>query len=95
MIEKAVARRAVVLWLLVRGMIGVLLLIFDENPAFLHPRATVVVVAVVGFLSWLDTKSQNEHVLLANLGTERWAIHLLGVGPPFLLEVGVAVVARL
>jgi hypothetical protein len=90
--ELAIARRAAVLWLLSRIAASPLLAATGEHPVFVNPRSAMIVVAAVGALSWLDTRRRNEDLLLANLGTPRWVIHLAGLGPPAALEVLVAMI---
>jgi hypothetical protein len=95
-IEVAVLRRALVLWVLIRvAVAGLLLLAKDGHPLSIDPRAALIIVATVGVLSWVDTKRRNEDVLLANLGTSRWTIHVVSVGPALMLEGLLGVVSRL
>jgi hypothetical protein len=58
-------------WLLIRVVISALLVVNEANPLSIHPRSALIIIATVGFLSWIDTKRRNEDLLLANLGTSR------------------------
>lgn len=88
-------RRSTLLWFLGRLTLAALLLIGEGNPVVLHPKASLLLVIAVGVLSSLDTRRRNEDLLLANLGTSRSTIYLLGFGPPLALEFLVAVIGRL
>ena len=94
-IERAVARRAAVVWILLRVLLAAFLLAEGFDPVRLDLRGVALVIAAVGAISLLDTRSRSEHILVANLGTTRWEIHLLGFGPATLGEIAVAVAARL
>jgi hypothetical protein len=94
-IEMAVLRRALTLWLMVRLVVTALLLSAGAHPYWLYPKAALIVISSVGYLSWLDTRRRNEHLLLANLGTPRWLIHGLRVAPVLILEIGLGVLSRI
>jgi hypothetical protein len=93
-VEVAVLRRAMALWLLIRVAVSGLLVANEANPLSVHPRAALIIVATVGFLSWIDTKRRNEDLLLANLGTSRYAVHGLGVGPALVFEILIGTLSR-
>ncbi|MGQ0560868.1 MAG: hypothetical protein ACT443_03225 [Gemmatimonadota bacterium] len=66
-----------------------------DNPAVIHPKTSIVVVLITGFLAHLDTRRQNEDILLANLGARRSVIVGLMVGPATVFEIVTGVVSRL
>jgi hypothetical protein len=85
-----------VLWVLIRvAVTGLLLMTHEGHPLSIDPRATLLIIATVGVLSWVDTKRRNEDILLANLGTSRWAIHVFSVGPALMLEALLGALSRL
>lgn len=90
--EAAVARRALILWVLARLAVGIGRALLGDGTRALDPRASLLLVLVVGTLSWIDTRRRGEALLLANLGRSRMAIHLLGVGPALVLEGIIAAV---
>jgi hypothetical protein len=94
-IEAAVLRRSITLWLLIRVTIGVLLILGNADPLRLDARAVLLIVAAVGIVSWLDTNRRNESLLLDNLGTPRWMVHLLGLGPAAVLEMVLGILSRI
>jgi hypothetical protein len=94
-VEMAVLRRALTLWLMIRLVVTAFLVPAGAHPFWLHPKAALIVIASVGYLSWLDTRRRNEHLLLANLGTPRWLIHGLGFAPVLILELGFGVLSRI
>jgi hypothetical protein len=67
-VERAVLRRSITLWILVRGTFGMLLALGGADPLLLDVRATFLLIGAVGTISWLDTTRRNEDLLLANLG---------------------------
>jgi hypothetical protein len=71
----AVLRRSLTVWIMIRVVVTALLVSAGAHPYWLHPKAVLIIIASVGYLSWSDTKRRNEHLLLANLGTPRWFIH--------------------
>ena len=87
--------RSAWLWLLGRLALAPLVLAAGGDPLVMNPRASLILIALVGTLSWLDTRGQNEDLLLANLGTSRSVIHTLGFGPPLALECLAAVIGWL
>jgi hypothetical protein len=90
-IESSVAGRALVLWFLVRVAAGMFSALAGADPVSLTIKASMIVIAVAGFLAALDARKHNEHVLLANLGTSNVVFVLLCFVPPLIGEVVVAV----
>lgn len=93
-VERAVLRRSITFWILVRGTLGMLLALGGADPLLLDVRAILLLIGVVGTISWLDTTRRNEDLLLANLGTPRWMVHLLGFGPVATLETLLGILSR-
>lgn len=77
------ARRAAVLWLLVR-----LTLLLFGGLEYLHPAlpTSVAVVLLASWLTLLDAARRHETVLLANLGIGRPGLFAAVGAPPLLLE---------
>lgn len=82
-----------ILWILVR--LTATFTMAGDNPMVLPPKASLIVIAVAGFLSRLDTGRRNEDLLLANLGTSRAVVYLLCFGPALAFEFWIGVIGRL
>jgi len=92
----ALLRRALYLWIGVRLLValagggGV----SDRGLRPLTSRATGLVVLLVGFLSLLEARRRNEHLLLANLGVPETSLAGLSLLSAILGETAVWLATR-
>jgi hypothetical protein len=86
--SRRIALRAAWLWLLLRAALA-LIRLAAKAPPLEEPstKQAVIVIAVVGALSWLEIRRRNSDLFLANLGVAPLRLFLYGCIPPFLLEV--------
>lgn len=92
----ALLRRALYLWIGVRLLVA---LAGGGGAASrgllpLPLRATGLVVLLVAFLSLLEARRRNEHVLLANFGVPQTSLAALSALPAIMAEAAVWLVAR-
>ena len=92
-VERRVARRSFILWFLVRLVAAFLLGLLNGNTWALDPRASLIVMGIVWFLSYLTARANNEDVFLANLGTPPGVLHALFAVPAATMEVVIGFVA--
>ncbi len=82
----AIARRSVVLWIGVRGLLAIV------GGVRLAPVAAAAVVVLTAGLLELDCRRRHEELFLANLGVASATLFVLGAIAPTLAEVTVALV---
>lgn len=90
-IESSVAGRAMLLWLIVRVAAGIFSALAGGDPVSVTIKASIIVIAVSGFLATLDARKHNEDLFLANLGTSNIVFVLLCWVPPLIGESMVAI----
>lgn len=89
-IEASVAGRATMLWLMARIAAGVFSVLAGGDALSLTFKASIIIIAVSGFLAALDARKHNEDLLLANLGTSHAVFILLCSVPPLVGELVIA-----
>lgn len=88
--------RAIVLWLLLRGLLLMLgLLLFREAGLIVPLLIAGIVSSVVAYLEDHDARVSHETRFYGNLGTPRALIVLVGLGTALLLEIGLLAIDQL
>jgi hypothetical protein len=91
----ALLRRALYLWVGVRLLTGLAGSGISRSGLLpLPPRATVLLVLIVGLLGILEMRRRNEHLLLANFGVSQALLAVLCLLPPLIAETLVALITR-
>jgi len=86
-IERAVAARNTLLWIVLRAALSPFLMLAGQNPLTLHLQAALIVALTAGVLARLDMHRLHEDLFLANLGTSRMTTTLLCFLPPLVGEI--------
>jgi hypothetical protein len=97
LVANAYLRRALLLWLVLRGAITFVLLIAGADIWKLSTTALVEVVLLTVVLGWLEILRHRERTLLSNLGVSPLALSILFAVPAMLgeavLRIGATVLA--
>lgn len=89
----ALLQRALYLWLGTRLLVALVGGggVAERGLVSLTPRATGLVVLLVVFLSLLETRRRNEHLLLANFGVSEASLAGVSVLPALVAEIAIRV----
>ena len=89
-VERRIALRAALLWLGVRTTVTVFTVLAGVTPWGIHTKSAVLTTALVGVLTTIDSRRNNEDIFLANLGTPRMFTPIIGGAVSLVLEIGFA-----